>query len=174
MMLGQTVELSEADQATAAFWAVKTALVLQHVHGKGLQAVPPEVFHRFYQEQRPPPFAQVWIGRYIGQRYATHYHHRAQRLELEGVAGGPEDPNAYLATFGVGQLVFQVFDHFLEEDVTLIARSLAYKGVRRIWPSQGSVLWPGPFVFNEAGIKALANRLDSGGVVVQPVTRRQS
>jgi hypothetical protein len=168
MLLGQPTELPVAAQATVATWSIKTALVAQYLHGRKHIAVPLALYKRFYAERRPLPHHYVWIGRFVGRSYASHYHHRALRLELPGEVVSPDEHNAYLATFGVGQLVIQVLGHFLDEDVAVFGQSRMAMGVQQVWPIQRRLLWPpGRYAFGEPGIKALANRLDTGGSVVR-------
>lgn len=168
MLLGQPADLQPAAQEVVATWSIKTALVAQYLHGRDLLAVPSTLYERFYAEPEPLPHHHIWIGRFVGRSYATHYHHRALRLELPGEVVRPDEHNAYLTTFGVGQLVIQVLGHFLDEDVAIIGQTLMATGVQQVWPVQRPLLWPpGRYAFTEPGIKALANRLDTGGMVVR-------
>ena len=158
--------LSPADQATVAFWAVKTGLLLELAirqlypgsrRIEGYKATPQE-FAWLYAHREPPPRCMVWIGCWdCEQQVPVNYEPSAANLPTsDDTAPIP----GHLATYALGYVAFQVFTvDFIAADKhqapvwnreppPAIAGALP-----RIWPPQlnpPDIEWPPPAFHHDA------------------------
>jgi hypothetical protein len=103
LILGQARVLNETESEILTRWALKTAMVLEFTHPKGL-AIPPTDRRRLRQGHLPE-HAQVWIALYDGTNNTFYYHdhHRSRH------ADGSVTSLAYAVTFGAGHAMFQIW-----------------------------------------------------------------
>ena len=95
--------LAESEQLLLARWALKTAMVLEFSHPRGL-AIPPEHRHRLRTDMLPE-HAQIWVARYSG-RLNTFYYHDQHRVPHPQKTG---ELLTYAVTFGAGQTMFHIW-----------------------------------------------------------------
>ena len=153
LMLGNVVELGEAEQRQVSTWAYKTALMLD-LADSGV--VPLGYHRRFEMERRVPAHALVWIGGYVGGRAVS------ASVRLLGCGDGdPTPPKAVLTTFTVGRLLVQVFHHFTVGGVTVDDRRVGAPYLDQIWPNQSAFVWPRRRVgFNDRDVSDLIDGVD--------------
>lgn len=102
LIVGETRTLDDAEQELLARWALKTAMVVEFVHPKGL-AIPASDRHHL-REGRLPRYAQIWVARYRGTNNAFYYHdqHRVPSPDKAGRL------LVYTVTLGAGQVLFHI------------------------------------------------------------------
>jgi hypothetical protein len=96
---------NEQDQRTVAFWAIKTAFMLEFVHLN--QQVPREHYTWLYEhrdERELPAGCFVWLATYAMDRYGVWS--EPTTLRLTGSVSGRK-MDGYCATFAVGHLATQ-------------------------------------------------------------------
>jgi hypothetical protein len=134
---GEEKHLSLDDQTLLATWAVKTAFLLDLA--SSAPAVPAGFHYDLRQRRSALPSNVVWMGAYLGSRSALWA--RGSSLHF----GIPKDeaPNAFVMTFGIFRVIFQVLGHFTVGNAEFIERRPHAMGLARIWPPPGpSVAWP--------------------------------
>jgi hypothetical protein len=157
MLTGERkVALNLGEQATVAFWIVKTAMTMQLSHPtRRPDAIPDDQYRFVFGEQRPPDTCQVWIG-------ACSHEDRPPNVPLAQVGRcrigplirfrpvdiAPDEPTrrAYVATMSIGNLAMQVFGHqYPTSQVQLRYPDLAGSALIQIWPALATdAEWPGP------------------------------
>jgi hypothetical protein len=149
---GQATRLSLGDQKLLATWAVKTAFMFEHLHPNE-RIIPDSEYGRFYSLQQPPPGYVVWMAHrrtlvdHTGRELLVASRHEGihkidvppefvQQVEKWMAEGR----RAFIITFSIGRVVFQVFGH----DVPGAFRvNMSNPRVNHwIWPVQGDVTWP--------------------------------
>lgn len=165
MMVGHTVRLRPPQQHILASWAVKTSLVLDHLHPSA-RVVPDSEYRELYQNKEPNPQHFVWLGvRSVppGPRGQTVLIVRKQQIvnfqaesDLVNVARtlAAEGRKLYRITFGLGALVVAVFSHDFPFDmsVTMPERPV----IKQIWPVTRRFKWPStPLVDTIGGVEGL-------------------
>jgi hypothetical protein len=117
LVQGQASTLAEGEQQIVAFWAVKTAMMLQFASG-GPQPIPSDHIGELYEarcSRIPPAGCQVWVGTCHGT--PTGYH-SGQGMSLELASGAVA--NGYGITLAVGHLALRVFGHGLGEGAVIV------------------------------------------------------
>lgn len=165
----RSVRLSETVQETLARWAVKTALVMDHVIGDG-PSIHPEVARHFYELQNPGPATAVGLAAYLGTTKIAH----AQQVELVEdtnhplttfVEGGDlDDAEAryspfVITTFTLYRVVFQVLTYWGRPRVPLRRGPDWEDRIIRIWPPLSpTVEWPAnALAFDDAALEGFCS-----------------
>jgi hypothetical protein len=109
LLHGERRHLSDEDQRLLAFWALKTAMMLQFTLALDLRAVPASHYEYIYQRRQAPPSCRVWLTGTSAHFYRTAHFATSHWLPL--VAGerpvpSEEPPNGYAIALVVGQLIF--------------------------------------------------------------------
>jgi hypothetical protein len=154
MLEDKAVVLDAIQQHTLAKWATLRAMMAQHAHPPGKQAIPAATYHRFYRTRTLPVGAQVWTGRYGGAGgWPTDYHH----VELFHSGPGrpePASPNGYVAAFSVGYAAFLYWGHEIEDGPVLDIGGDLSRYFVPVWPPTAPVDWPPPGVLGANGLEA--------------------
>lgn len=161
MLHGQERTLAPDEQRLLAAWAVKTALMLDLSGGAPL--VPTGFYHDFRLHRRALDSHIVFLAAYLGSRRAVW----AQRAGLR-IGGIPDTqpPNAFVATFTVFRVVFQVLGHFTVGSATLHGERWPFApALVQIWPPQDHpVEWPpNRFALGDDALADLANSINIDG-----------
>jgi hypothetical protein len=149
---GWTTTLSPRSQANIAFWAVKTALVLDQFY-PAARLIPDSEYPAFYAAQQPLPAHMVWIGRRNtpGDNLAASLKESINELQVPADdlrlpdlirADIAKGQRIYRVTFSVGYVALQVFGHTLPTNLQLTEGPDNFRISQRIWPSQGHMTWP--------------------------------
>jgi hypothetical protein len=137
LIRGEEHTLSPDDQPLLAAWAAKTALMLDLASGASI--VPTGFYYELRQHRTALRSHAVWVGAYLGSRKAIWAEHRGLHLGIEP----DEPPNAFVTTFNVFRVVFQVVGHFTKGGASLTDRRALALGLWPIWPSaRKAVSWP--------------------------------
>lgn len=162
IVYGAPVTLSAAQQHSVAMWAVKTAMVLEAYRRRRPFRYIPEWHARWMSSERDPPaHTTVWM-------FA-----RLPDFRPEGIPDfvfmrsfgivdkePPQSSKAYISTFAVGHVGFQVFGaNGRLDQVPLGLQPTPFLQERtiRLWPNPAaSVRWPPPRVMHLDEIKRFA------------------
>ena len=154
LVQGWITTLSPRTQAAIAFWAAKTALVLDHLQPRA-RVVPDTEYPALYAAKSALPSHLVWLGyrsrqvdsagELLGSSLKQPITHITLAEGSDRAAfrerlkrWGPRVV-ACTASPSVGRVVFQVFGHTLPTKVEISARTEQAGVVERIWPgSAGS------------------------------------
>jgi hypothetical protein len=145
MIVGQPTQLNVASQRLLSFWAVKTALMANHLQPLS-EFVPKSHYERLYATGKPPRGTRVWIGHRtmpadtdadpLGDLAFGHvtklddpYRDRGEEI----VGAISDGHRMYRCTFGIGCVVFQVFGHDMPFDVDIVASPTS--PLVQIWPA---------------------------------------
>ncbi len=142
IMIGQRKTLSEADQAAASLWVLKTAIVLERD-----RPVPPMIpaWHARYllEHQDLPPQSRAWLAYQRGfEEIGVHFF----PIPHTDLFRGPEnfDVRGYVVTLTVGRAVFQVYAMASEGFGVVLDQAYDTDGgyAASIWPPTAPVNWP--------------------------------
>jgi hypothetical protein len=177
LLRGWITSLSPRTQADIAFWAAKTALVLDHLQPRA-RVVPETEYAALHSAQSALPAHMVWLAHrsrqvdQMGDLLGSSLKQPITHIALsENQDAGPfrdrleqwvaEGRGMYRITFTVGRVVFQVFGHSLPTQVGISAQSEQASVVQRIWPVGGDVSWPPPVSIESiGGVEALHRAFD--------------
>lgn len=156
MLRGEEQRLFADDQKLLATWALKTAMMLDLASGQPV--IPTGFFHALRQQREPFSSAFVWIAGYNGSRWAT----RAQHTPLHFGTAKTELPNAFVSTFNVFRVVFQVVAHFTTGGATFNDGRVYRDALAQISPLRCiPVEWPPNRVaFNDEWLETLAESIE--------------
>lgn len=148
---GHRREYFRGGQNVMAGWAIKTALALELVNRDDYPPIPPQHFRDITEtEGKPGGRTQVFFGAF---KYRNRLGHQVRRLMLN--EGEDDESSAYLSTFHVGCVLFQVFFHDHPEHIELERASGTDQWVTQIWPYQGPAKWPAKRVADEDALLQL-------------------
>lgn len=143
LILGESgAILDEAEQRILARWGLKTAMVLEFSHPRGV-ATPASHRHDLRDDDLPD-HAQIWIAQYDGRLNTFYYHdhHRVPHPEKTG------ETIAYAVTFGIGRVMFHIWVPLrADRQVEHVGR--LSRVLQQIWPVQPSVTVSEPSVSDE-------------------------
>jgi hypothetical protein len=162
MLLGQPTTLGASEQALVAFWAVKTAMVLEYTQPTTQRGIPQVHRDYLYHRRQAPPTALVSLAAYNGPSIGPIYVQTNYTLQHVGLPLPPDDarPNAYAASFGIGELVFEILGYVIPANVEFVEGPATIL----IWPDpRPHVNWPPRYVLgSERELMELAMNLMSG------------
>jgi hypothetical protein len=105
-------EFSAAEQTRLATWAVKTAYLIDAYQAP---IVPRGFLHQFALDRQPNDWTAVWVAGYTPDVAA-----RAEKRALDFLTSSGEpsrnSPDAFIVTFTILNIVFQVVSHFNGDD----------------------------------------------------------
>lgn len=157
MMNGVDKTLSVDEQRTIVEWAVKSAMVFEHV-SRGKEIFYAERERYCLREQRAiPEDTAVWLAR-VDE--GLHFYTRGNDASSDGKGGGVR---GYFTTMAYGRLALQVVTlRTAGYPASAIAFPSAYQWQHltvRIWPDVGkSVRWPGHGSILEQGLDRFHER----------------
>lgn len=152
LLEGRQTTLSEADQNKLATWAVKTAMMMDHLHPNEL-VVPRVQFSEFYSAQSALSGHLVWLaarerfedetkrdllGSVLKQSVGEFFIDPG--LATDAPRWQQEGRNIYRITFTIGHVAFQVFGHNLPIGINI--QTPQRDMVRLINDGSGRVEWP--------------------------------
>lgn len=138
MLDGSPARLMATEQSLLATWAVKTALMLDLASGNPF--IPQGFYFDFRLRRAPHPNNFVWLANYGGNQHAA----TAQLLGLHIGVPTDQPPNAFLATFSIFRVVFQVLGHFARGPAELKDDRRQFEQIYdQIWPWWCMpIVWP--------------------------------
>jgi hypothetical protein len=163
MILGQTQSLTAQQQEWVTFWALKTALLLDHTCRPGFRLMPPQLFGLLFAERttkKPPPMTEASLG-YVP--FATFAVDLGYTSNLEVVRGRviPDD-FAYRIVLIVGRLMFVVTGTNVDRPVWVPPQVRGDEALVQIHPGRGPVEWPPAIGWAESAAVAFSLALDAG------------
>ena len=150
LILGERPHLSEQDQMLLAFWAAKTAMMLQFIHPADIRGIPTAHYQWVYERREAPPDMRVWLSAASDHFYRTAHYTRARRLPgaippwLRPPPDEPTPPDAYTAVMVIGRLVLSLVGWKTSDWDFTVAPDDRWAPARRcIWPPRpGGWSWP--------------------------------
>lgn len=150
LIVGEEPYLSEDAQALIAFWAAKTALMLQFIHPMAIRAVPAAHYQYVYEHRAALCDMRVWLSAASDHFYRTAHYTRGYRLPgmyppwRRPAPGEPTPPNAYTSVMVIGRLVVSLVGWTVPEWNFSVAPNDRWRPARRcIWPPRpGGWSWP--------------------------------
>jgi hypothetical protein len=132
--------LSPDDQATIAFWAAKTTLLLQYVRPADWRFASPRVCREMYETKSTPQGVCVFMGKQRAEDWGVGFALRPIVMKeadgtLVGGEHGADGANVYVATLGLRHLFFQV-GYLAGQEPPVIKNEVAQRDRRlpQIWP----------------------------------------
>ncbi len=163
-----SINLSSTDQIRLATWAVKTAYLIDAYR----QPVVPRGFlHQLALQRRPNDYTAVWVAGFTPDSAV-----RAERRALNFLTRSGEptrnSPNAFVVTFTILNVLFQILGNFNDSDFTLSDERHQYApALFKIWPDPANSLpWPPAFGFSVTSWAGLVSSIDDGRTVKSEVS----
>ncbi len=158
---GWNTQLPPRTQTTLAFWAVKTAMVLDHLF-RSLRVIPDSECKGLYAARQALPANFVWIGfrSTPGINLVSSLKEAVSQLQLPAdepelgkliLADAANGRAMYRVTFSVGHVAFQVFGHTFPANLAIVEGPGNFNYTQRIWPVQTSAPWPPPRPIEDLG-----------------------
>ena len=66
MLRGRGRELHEAGLRTLATWALKTSMMVEHMHGAKRHIIPGEEYAHLFEHGEPSEHVRIWMAAYAG------------------------------------------------------------------------------------------------------------
>jgi hypothetical protein len=156
MIEGKSQRLHEWRQATAATWALKTAMMIEHSEPPEARTIPIAIYPMFRWYLRPTTMTKVWMAHYTGEN-PHPFGHGLIRMQIVGPEGPVEPGNAhpYALVLGVGQLAFWIFGHLVQGAPHFNAAPDLSRRIVQIWPSTPEAAWPPPESVDDDGLHGL-------------------
>ena len=144
---GTKVSLTPARQQLVSTWAVKTSLVLMASMPSLRESyIPPEHVRALHQQPTlPPPGTQVWMFHLWPFVKGTQPFFRGAYVRSASLGRKPDDIEAYLTTFAIGHVGFQVFGRNIIKPDGLVLQAGTFwdDSVIPVWlPVLPSIEWP--------------------------------
>lgn len=162
MLRGRGRELHEGGLRTLAAWALKTSMMVEHMHGAKRHIIPRDEYAQLYEDGEPSERVRIWMATYEGTNAAAVGSMWGLDAETNETGAREWDPDRgardiWGATIVFGPAVFQVFGTTilpLLEGLELNART-----THRIWPYAGDFTWTPWPGFNDQELMAFADGL---------------
>jgi len=137
MIQGRGRTLYDTGREQVAFWALKTAMMIDFAQEPEHRSVRPDEYPALYKAQTVLPDTFAWLGACEFGPGATA-HHRTLQLNVDG-----RRLHGWGCTVNVGHMVIEVirFVRFPQGKTLEIGGPLA-PALRRIWPQDQPVFWP--------------------------------
>jgi hypothetical protein len=162
MLDGRGRELHEGGLRTLATWALKTSMMVEHMHGAKRHIIPAQEYTHLFDRGEPSERIRVWMATYASD-YAVAVG-SMWGLDAETNETGPREwepdrgaRDIWGATIVFGPVVFQVFGTTilpLLEDLELNMRH-----THRIWPYACDFTWTPKPGFNDQELVGFADAL---------------
>lgn len=161
MLSGLAVQLYRSEQRILAFWAVKTAAVLQEANRSLGLPIPREHIAALYRERDsrprvPPDQTIVWLARQrgpsVGLAYIVGY---STSPTGRFTPRDPAEEHRYWVGLRVGTVAFHILGHTMAP--TNVQQAANPNALMQLWPPAGLVFpWPPHVGFDDAGFDTLA------------------
>jgi hypothetical protein len=160
MLYGRGRELHETGLRTLATWALKTSMMVEHMHGAKRHIIPAQEYAHLSEHREPSERVRVWMASY-GGTYAVGVGNM-WGLDAETNETGPREwepdrgaRDIWGATILFGPVVFQVFGTTILPLLEGLDLNTPY--THRIWPYASDFTWvPNPG-FNDEELMAFAD-----------------
>ena len=162
MLRGHGRALHETGIRTLATWALKTAMMVEHMHGAKRHLIPAQEYAHLFHHGRPSERARIWMASYAGSQAVAVG--SMWGLDAETSETGPREwepdrgaRDIWGATILFGPIVFHVFGTTILP--LLEGLEVNAPHTRRIWPSTGDFTWVPRPGFNDHELMAFADGL---------------
>jgi hypothetical protein len=146
---GTPIVLGRDEQADLALWAVAATLIAMSNDPEAKEFADPEVARRLYQDRRPSPGMDIWLG---GNSHGEMAWFGSHTLNLRDA---PSHRGAWGASITFGYAVIHLVCHDLPEQ-RMCLKGDAHKYLRRIWGPSDRVAWPPKKLIKEFDLSPLA------------------
>lgn len=140
---------------TIAYWALKTAVMIDFAQEAEHRCVPESVYPELYAAKGLLPQTFVWLG---ACDFGAGALARPRTLHL-ATAGDPYRAG-FGMTLGVGHLVIEIIRVPTEDEKTLEIRGKLAPAIRRLWPYTNVVVWPPATVLSRSEVSQLGTLIE--------------
>ena len=137
LMKGDDCKIGQEQKVILSAWATMYAMVEDHIE-PGMVMVPENDRRRFYGSHRPPNNWLIWLGRYEGERFNTHFYRNIVGEVENGSPPRVLSPDLLILTFVLGCAFFHVVNSTNQHKADFIAENYGpFLKLNLIWPDSG-------------------------------------
>jgi hypothetical protein len=158
LIRGHGRTLYDHGRQQVAYWALKTAMMVDWAQEPPHQCVPKAYYPELFEVGGILSNCVVWLGAcdFAGSADARH---RSLHLQTEGETSS--ESGGFGASLKVGHLVIEVIRVGLEEGLELETGDPPASLLQRIWPANGPVSWPPPLRLTREQVMSLGDLITS-------------
>ncbi len=162
MLRGHGRALHQAGIETLATWALKTSMMVEHLHGAKRHVIPAEEYAYLFEHGEPSDRVRVWMATYAGTYAVAVGSMWGLDAETNEAAPRMWEPDRGVrdiwgATILFGPVVFQVFGTTIPPLLEGLELNTRY--THRIWPYASGFTWVPHPGFNDQELMAFAEVL---------------
>jgi hypothetical protein len=162
MLNGHGRALHSTGIRTLAAWGLKTAMMVEHMHGAKRCVIPHEEYAYLFEHGEPSERVRIWMAAYSGTQavaVGSMWGRDAETNETDPREWEPDrgTRDIWGATILFGPVVFQVFGTTILP--LLEGLELNTLNTQRIWPYAGGFTWGPRPGFNDQQLMAFADVL---------------
>lgn len=154
MIRGHQSTLYPEGAGTIAYWALKTAMMIDFAQETEHRCVPAFVYPDLYGAKGVLPQTFVWLG---ACDFGAGALARPRTLHLD--TGDPHQAG-FGMTLSVGHLVIEIIRVPIEDQKTLEIRGQLAPAIRRLWPYTNVVVWPPTAVLDRNEVSSLGTLIE--------------
>jgi hypothetical protein len=150
LVTGLATSLSADDQTVISAWATKTALALD-LAGPNVKNIETSHYRDMASRKlEPPDYVTVFLGAFEHMRGVFF---EPQWLTLN--EGTRDEGRAYVSTFVIGHVVFQVYRVKFERPMSFTKGGALAQAYAQVWPlPTGTIEWPPPLILTDSSLAA--------------------
>jgi hypothetical protein len=152
--------LHEGGQRLLATWALKTSMMLEHMHGAGRRCIPSQEYEHLFSHSEPSERIRIWMASYEGSYAVAVGSAGGFDVQMAGEVLREWEPDrglrdVWAVTILFGPVVFQVSGTTIPW--LLDGVELQTMKMHGIWPYQHSFTWAREPGFDERQVVGLVD-----------------
>jgi len=163
MIQGRGRTLYGRGRELVAFWALKTAMMIDFAQEETNRSVPLDDYPALYAAQTVLPSTFVWLA---GSDFGAGA--LAQHRTLD-IRSGDHHAAGYGATVNVGHLVIQVIRADLGGGRAIDIVGRLGPALQRLWPAPRPVIWPPKVLLTRQHVAMLGQMIEANPTTLGPI-----
>jgi hypothetical protein len=160
MVRGRTCTLYDEGREQVAYWALKTAMMIDCAQEPKHRSVPPADYPALYRAQGVLPSTLVWIGVCDFGAGATARHRTLHTVTDDTNVDG------FGAVLHVGHLVIYVVRIEIQDGKVMEIGGQLASALCRLWPQDQPVTWPPPAALNRQQVVLLGDMIEASPITL--------
>jgi hypothetical protein len=153
LIRGRSSTLYPEGAETIAYWALKTAMMIDLAQEADHRCVPESAYPELYTSGGVLPQTFVWLG---ACDFGAGALARPRTLHV----GADPHRTGFGMTLGIGHLVIEIIRVSIGNEKTLEIRGQLARAIRRLWPYTNVVVWPPATVLSRNEVSQLGTLIE--------------